>query len=62
MNGEFDLVISETRSASLRVLSLIGDATFTDGKRYLDPPVMFAKNAESLRRQRHMEPIPRQPG
>jgi hypothetical protein len=57
MNGQFDLVVSETRSAALRVLSLIGRCQdLTDGKRYLDPPVIFwgsRMNGESLRRQRH---------
>jgi hypothetical protein len=42
MNGQFDLVVSETRSAALRMLSLIGRyQDLTDGKRYLDPPVIF---------------------
>jgi hypothetical protein len=42
MNGQFALAVSETRSAVLRVLSLIGRCQdITDGKRYLDPPGIF---------------------
>lgn len=41
MNRQFDLVVSETRSAALRALSLVGRCqNLTDGKRYLDPPAV----------------------
>jgi hypothetical protein len=42
MNGQFDRVVSETRNAALGVLSLVSPCQdLTDGKRYLDSPVIF---------------------
>ena len=70
MNGQFDLVVSETHSAALRELSLIGRCQdLTDRKRYLDPPVIFWSSrrmaGKSIRfRNRHIEVqfLPPQPG
>ena len=55
MNGQFDLVVSETRSAALRVLSLIGRCQDPTDRKISCSAGDFqelAKNGEGLRRQR----------